>query len=169
MSANRAYIARKFYAEVSHKNPIYEEGVFSSYKSAYEFILEISEEDDDRFLSEIVSYIIDDKEPWENDQKWVFDKCGQLIRHFDTQKWRSESHKVEENGCISYYREPIPESFNGKFAIGDLVIVKAYPWNEASNIPYDTIGVIVGCPVSFKAWIDEGHYFYYNLTYPTYL
>lgn len=148
----RGYIARKYYADNHGSRTIYEEGIFESYGLAYKFIEEISEEDHDRFLSEIHSYQINDNEPWERDQRWTFDRKGKLLQHHDTHNWRGDCHVIEENGCKTYHPEPIPDSFEGKFKVGDIIIVKAFPWNWESPIPEDTIGVIIKTPIHYDEW-----------------
>lgn len=158
MSINkRGYIARKFYAHNYGSQTIYEEGIFESYELAYKFIQEISEEDHHRFLSEIVSYPMNDNQPWESDQLWTFDRKGTLIRHLDTQKTDENSHIVVHDGFRTIYHEPDPESYKCKFKIGDIVSIKAFPWNSDSTIPEDTIGVIINTPVLYDVWIKQGN------------
>ena len=158
MSSNkRGYIARKYYAQDYGIKAIYEESIFKSYDSAYIFIKEISEEDHDRFLSEIVGYIIGDKEPWETEQTWTFDRKGELIRFDDAQKRYENCRVVEHDGYKSIYIEPEPNSFTGKYSVGNIVVIRAFPWNWQSPIPEDTIGVVGSTPYIYDKWIKQGN------------
>ncbi len=170
MSLNkRCYAARKYYAGSNHSKSFYEEGFFRSYEAANKFIQEISEEDHDRFLSEIVSYILDDYEPWENEQTWTFDRKGQIVNFEDTQKRHNSCHVRDHNGYKTFHFEPEPNSFINKFEIGDIVVVRAFPWNWESPIPEDIIGVIVNTPVVYDEWVKGGNDKYeWDNTYVTY-
>ena len=154
---NRNYIARKYYAQNYGSQNIYEESIFESYESAYKYIEEISEEDHDRFLSEIVSYVINDTESWENEQTWTFDRKGKLVRFYDAQKKYENCRVIERDGYKEIYEEPKPKSYTGLFQIGDIVIVKAFPWNCDSPIPEDTLGVVANRPVLYNEWIEQGY------------
>ena len=157
MSLNkRVYIVRKYYAQNYGSKSIFEEAVFESYESAYQYIEEISEEDHDRFLSEIVSYIVNDREPWKNEESWTFDRKANLIRYYDAHKKYENCHVVENEGYKTIYYEPKPDTFTYKFEVGDIVIVRAYPWNNDSSMPEDTIGVISWTPIPFDEWIRKG-------------
>ena len=154
-SNKRGYIARKFYAHNYGSQTIYEEAIFESYELAYKFIEEISEEVHDRFLSEIVSYQLNDDEPWDRDQIWTFDRKGQLIRFYDAQTADENCHVIEHDGYKEVFTEPEPESYTGKFIVGDIVKVRAFPWNMESPIPEDTIGVIVNTPIHYSEWLKQ--------------
>ncbi len=152
VSIKRGYIARKYYAHGHGSQTIYEEGIFDSYELAYKFIEEISEEDDEQFLSEIVSCQINDNEPWESDQLWTFDRKGKLVRFHDTNKIGENCHIVEHEEYREVFTEPEPKSYTGKFKIGDIVTIRAFPWNWESQIPEDTIGVIINTPIHYDEW-----------------
>lgn len=151
-SNKRGYIARKFYAHKYGAKTIYEESIFESYELAYKFIEEISEEDHDRFLSEIVSYQINDDEPWEREQVWTFDRKGKLIRLHDAQTKYENCHVIEHDGYKEIFIEPEPASYTGKYKVGDIVKVKAFPWNMESPIPEDTVGVVINTPIHYSEW-----------------
>ena len=53
--------------------------------------------------------------------------------------------------------EPEPNTFTGKFKGGDIVFVRAYPWNIESPIPEDTIGVISHTPINYEDWVSKGN------------
>lgn len=151
-SNKRLYIARKYYSYGYGLKTIYEEGLFDTYDLAYRFIEDISEEDHDRFLSEIVSVILNNSEPWESDQLWTFDRKGKLIRFYDSQNRGENIHVVEYDGYREIYEEPDPDSYTGKFNVGDIVNIKAFPWNWESRVPEDTIGVIAQIPIHYNVW-----------------
>ncbi len=141
MLINRNYIARKYIEPESGGKHLYEEGSFSSYESAYEFIQEISEEDEDCFSSEIVSYVIDSHEPWEQEKHWIFDRKGNLLHKFTSDNKHTCTNNI----------------YTGQFNVGDLVFIKAFPWNTYSYRSTDIIGVVVTCPVSHECWVSNGN------------
>jgi hypothetical protein len=49
-----------------------------------------------------------------------------------------------------------PESFTGKYKVGDIVFVRALPWNDASHFEVDHIGVIGWRPISSHEWTKKG-------------
>jgi len=152
---NRGYIARKYVGREIGGKYLYEEGIFSSYESAYDFIQEISEEDEDCFLSEIVSYPIDSTSPWDHDKYWIFDRKGKLLHSYDVDKRYDNCKVVDHDGYKSIHPEPEPESYTGKFKEGDLVFVRAFPWNKYSYRYFDMIGVVVSTPVHYEVWISD--------------
>ncbi len=137
----RNYIARKYIAPEDGGIHYYEEGVFSSYNLAYDFIQEISEEEDDDFLSEIVVYETDSHEPWDHEKRWIFDRKGILLHEEGSDDNTTDSKIL----------------YTGKFKVGDLVFVKAFPWNKYSYRSTDITGVIIACPVSFDNWVSSGN------------
>lgn len=153
----RGYIARKFYAHPYGAQTLYEEAFFETYEAAKKYIEEISEEDCDLFFSEIVSLLFNDKEPWENEQIWTFDRKGKLIRFYDAlnRYVNVNCHVIEKEGYKEVYPEPEPQSYTGKFKVGDIVVVRAYPWNQDSPIPTDTIGVVAASPVPYEIWRNQ--------------
>lgn len=169
-SKNRVYIARKYAVRRSiyFAATYFEEAVFSSYDSAYKFVRGISDEEEfDNFLSEIVSYNIDDSEPWETEQVWKFDKTGELIDSHDAQHRHDRCYVVDRgDGVKEIHREPEPGSYTGKFKVGDFVFVKAYPWNKESCVSIDIIGVVDDTPDQYDEWIaQDGDKYSWNNTY----
>ncbi|MEM5786070.1 MAG: hypothetical protein AAGU11_02055 [Syntrophobacteraceae bacterium] len=157
MSAQiRGYLARKYHTRSYGGKSYYEEGIFGSYDKAYEFIRMISDETSEGFLSEILSFVVDDIEPWENEQVWKFDNKGNLIHVSDAKTKYADCIVVEENGGKIIYSDPKPESYTKLFTIGDIVLVKPYPWNAESPVHKDTIGVVTSTPTVFEAWISSG-------------
>ncbi len=137
-----SFIVRKYIGKEDGGKYIYEESVFDSYDSAYAFVKEISEEDEDCFISEIVSYETNSTSPWDNEKKWTFDRTGKLLHSFDATNTNS--------------KDPNPKSFTGKFKVGDTVLVKPFPWNSLSYKFKEVIGVIATTPISFEEWLSEG-------------
>lgn len=151
---DRFYIARKFLTNEGGAKYYYEEGIFSTYESAYEFIRIISKEEDDFFLSEIVSYPTDSHTPCDGQDVYTFDRSGELlITHKAENKF--DNCCVAENNTVRKKHDP--ESYTGKYKVGDIVFIRAYPWNEASPTYKDTIGVISAVPLSFDEWIASGN------------
>lgn len=140
----KIFIARKYVCLDGGSRHFYEEGAFTSYNSAYEFIVQISDEDNDCFLSEIVCFYIDDSKNFDKKDVFIFDRQGNLI--------------VEEmNHCkeISFIEKAT--TYSEKYRIGDIVMIKAYPWNACSPAYIDTIGVISMTPVPLEDWIKDGN------------
>lgn len=136
----KIYIARKYVAIEGGARHFYEEAVFDSYDIAYKFIKNISEEDEDYFLSEIVCYVLNKFLCDEDIERYIFDKQGALI-------WKNNSHKIER----------LADSFTGKFSIGDVVHLSPFPWNAASPTHVETLGVVARVPVAIDEWIGAGH------------
>ncbi len=153
----RGYIARKFWAHEYGAKSIYEESIFESYDSAYAYILSISEEDHDRFLCEIVGLIVGDAESYENEEIWTFDRKGKLVRHYNAKKRYDNCTVIENDEDKTILKEPRPSCFTGKFKTGDIVVIRAYPWNNESPIPENTIGVISQHPKFYHDWIEAGN------------
>lgn len=134
----------------------YEEAVFDTFEAANAFIQEISEEDQDCFLSEIVSYPTNSTEPWDDKQTWTFDRKGNLLRTYDARKEEAECKAIEEDGCKILLREPKPETYTQRYKVGEIVFIRAFPWNAVSPVSEDTIGVIATTPKVYEEWIAEG-------------
>jgi hypothetical protein len=94
-----------------------------------------------RTYIEIVSYCINDRFPWKRWLWWTFDKDGSLIR---APKPETRRRRFD------------PEAFTGKFKVGDIVFVRALPWNEGSHFAVDHVGVIAWSPVPFNLWLAKG-------------
>jgi hypothetical protein len=151
----RSFIARK-YISVDGGRSYYEEAVFDTFEAAKAFIQEISEEDHDCFLSEIVSYPTNSSEPWDDKQTWTFDRKGNLLHTYDARKEEAECKVIEEEGCKILFCEPKPETYTQKFQVGEIVFIRAFPWNEVSPVSEDTIGVIATTPAPFEQWLSKG-------------
>jgi hypothetical protein len=154
---NKTYIARKYVMIEGGARHYYEEGVFSSYEYAYGFIKTISEEDDDFFLSEIVSYPLNGTSPCDEKKIYTFDRKGKRLITYDARKKYDNCYVIEEDGYKTIYQKHKPESYSGKYKVGDIVFIKAYPWNDASPTHIDTIGVVATVPISFDEWITKGN------------
>ncbi len=153
---DRAYIVRKYIDSEETGVTYYEEGIFSTYETAYGFVREISEETCDKFLSEIVSYPLDSSSPWDDEETWIFDKTGKLL-HSKSAKTDLEHCKiVQRDGYQEIYIEPEPESFTGKFKAGDIVFVRAFPWDKKSPVSSDVIGAVAATPQRYEDWIGQG-------------
>jgi hypothetical protein len=153
----RGYIARKYYSHPQGAQSIYEESIFDSYESAYKYILSISEEDYDRFICEIISLVIGDKESYENEIRWTFDRKGKLIREYNAKERRDHGTVIKQDGYETVRYEPQPNNYSGKFNVGELVSIRAYPWAQESHMPEDTLGVIAQTPTLYKKWIEKGN------------
>lgn len=151
----RNFIARK-YVPYDVGQSYYEEAIFDTYEAANTFIQEISEEDDDRFLSEIVSYPTNSTEPWDDTQTWTFDRKGCLLHVYDARKEEAECKVIEKDGCKIMLREPQPQTYTGKYEVGNIVFIRAFPWNKESPVSEDTIGVIATTPTHFEEWLSRG-------------
>jgi hypothetical protein len=136
----KLYIARKFVAIEGSARHIYEEEIFDSYEAAFKFIKSISEEEEDFFLSEIVSCVLNDVESCNEKENYIFDKKGDLV-------W---SNNVSKSPLL-------PDSFVGKFSIGEIVKLCAFPWDPFSPTYVSTIGVVSQLPVSLDEWLMGGN------------
>lgn len=152
----RIFIARKYVARDMGHRSYYEEAVFDTYDAANTFVQEISEEDNDCFLSEIVSYPTNSNEPWDDTQTWTFDRKGSLLHVYDARKEEAECKVIEKDGCKRLLREPDPQAYTGKYEVGNIVSVRAFPWNDVSPLSEDTIGVIASTPDCFEEWLSRG-------------
>ncbi len=154
---DRFYIARKFVTNEGRSKCYYEEGIFSTYELAYEFIKIISKEEDDSFLTEIVSYPIDSHTPCDGRDVYTFNRKGELLITHKAENRFDNCYVVEEDGYNTVYKKYDPESYTGKYKIGDIVFIRAYPWNKASPTYKDTVGVISAVPLSFDEWVASGN------------
>jgi len=157
---NRIYIARKYVGiEGISSRHYYEERVFSSYELAYEFIKLISEEEHDCFLSEIVSYPLNNTSFCDEQEIYTFDRKGQLLIT-DTLNRYDNYYVFEEDIDRKIYPKHEQASYSGKYKIGDIVFIRAYPWNDVSPTHKDTIGVVSAIPDSLDKWIANGYEMY---------
>jgi hypothetical protein len=150
------YIARKYVAYETGRRRYYEEGVFSSYESAHDFIRMLSVEDEDSFLGEIVRYGIDDTSPWDDERVWTFDRKAELV-HSSASGEETEHSEIADSVSSEFIcGEPEPKTYTRKFAVGDIVLIRAFPWNAVSPTSENVIGVITNTPVSFDDWVSQG-------------
>ncbi|GBC59930.1 hypothetical protein DENIS_0872 [Desulfonema ishimotonii] len=141
---NRIYVARKYVTTEGGAKHYYEEAVFGSYELAHAFIKKISDEEDDFFLSEIVDIPFNDDCSHDEKGLSVFDKNGNLlIKNAIGHAARKDEHESK--------------NYIGKYKIGDIVFLRAYPWNKHSPAHKDTIAVISSVPVSLNKWIGDGN------------
>ncbi len=154
---NKIYIARKYTANDAGAKHYYEERAFTSYDNAFEFIEYISEENDEAFLSEIAIFLLNSHFGFEKMAVHTFDKEGKLLVNEEETKDLKNYYVIEENGEQTLYPKRSPESFSGKYNVGDLVFIRAFPWNKVSPTYEDTIGVISEVPVSYNEWIEKGN------------
>jgi hypothetical protein len=149
---DKAFIARKYVSHEIGGRTYYEEGIFGSYESAYDFIRLISVEDNDSFLSEIVCYRINDMSPWEDEHIWTFDKTATLIYSFSARGEGGFKEQTRDRpGCL------LPDSYTAKFTIGDIVLITPFPWNEVSPTAKNVLGVITETPASLEEWVTRGN------------
>ena len=120
----------------------YSESIFESFNEAEKFVKHISEEEEDAFFSEIVSYVVGSYTPDEEQQVWYFDKKGELI--VDGPKMEKEQRlKMTEM------------DERAKYKIGDFVFLRAFPWNKYSSVYKDVIGVISESPPKKRPYYGE--------------
>ncbi len=112
----------------------------------------VSIEDNDIFLSEIISYGINDTSPWDDERIWTFDRKARLIHCFTA---------CEQDGYCENTRDgsvsPDPHNYAAKFAIGDIVLIAPFPWNKESPTSENVIGVIGQMPIPFDEWVSWGN------------
>lgn len=132
------YIARKYIAIEGGARHFYEEEIFDSYEFAYSFIKNISEEEDDAFLSEIVSCNLNGFSCKNRKEIFVFDRLGVLV-------WKNTPIEKIDPGDI----------YTGRFSLGDIVKVHPFPWNAASPTCVETIGVVGSVPAPFDEWMPS--------------
>ena len=129
----RVHLARKFVSIEGGARHYYEEEIFDNYDAAHSFIQNISEEDEDFFLSEIVSCKLNDTYSKYDKEVHIFNKNGVLI-------WSNNSPHSSSK-----------KKFSGKFSVGDIVILQAFPWISSSPTHVSTIGVVAEVPILILA------------------
>lgn len=138
LEMERVHLARKFVSIEGGARHYYEEEIFDNYDAAHSFIQNISEEDEDFFLSEIVSCKLNDTYSKYDKEVHIFNKNGVLI-------WSNNSPHSSSK-----------KKFSGKFSVGDIVILQAFPWISSSPTHVSTIGVVAEVPIFFDEWITLG-------------
>ena len=123
----KVYIVRKFVAIEGGARHYYEEEVFDKYQLALNFLNNISNEDDDFFLSEIVTCSINNEDIDKDKEVKLFDFRGNLLCSFP------QSNNVSRA--------------TGLFELGDIVRVAPFPWNQYSPTYVGTIGVVTEIPI----------------------
>ena len=162
------YFARKYTIYDEKNRHFYEEGIFHSYELAYKYIKKISDEEDHDFFGEIVVFELNDFSRKLENEFFIFDYKANLI--YDSNKINSKIKKyiAEENGFRTIYKINDPNSYNEKFKIGDIVFIKAFPWNIFSPAYVDLIGVIGNVPCLYEKWIQNNNYYEWDNTYVIY-
>jgi hypothetical protein len=130
----RIFIARSFYVKNERGDRhIDQEGIFDSYNMALRFVEHLCDPDEtDRYMIEIVSYLINSFDPWNNEELWYFDKSGSFVRKLEDTKEDRMRHKT---------------SYTGNFNLGDIVNIRAFPFNEYSHMMIDMLGVVSQRPM----------------------
>ncbi len=131
----KLYIVRKFVNIEGGAKHFYEEEIFDTYQLAFNFMKRISDEDEDIFLSEIVTFYINNKHYDEEKETQIFNRQGNLI---------FEQKNDEQINIVN--------TFTGKFSIGDIVRLPPFPWNNFSPTCIETIGVVSKTPISIEEW-----------------
>jgi hypothetical protein len=142
------------------------EYVFGSFKETHGYMLEcideinepiegfpdLSEEPQGNSYFEILTIQIGRGTNGNNDihAHLYYDLAGQLIYDGNLAHMASSGPDWDENGLIDNRKNR--ELVSGKFKLGDLVHVKAFPKNPKSSIYMDTIGVISGVPLTYEQW-----------------
>lgn len=135
----RVFLARKFVSIEGGARHIYEEEIFDSYEAALHFIHTISEEDEEFFLSEIVSCMLNDTSSQNDKEIHIFDRKGALI-------WSS---RALDSSSAKHFTE--------KFSVGDIVKLNSFPWASSSPTYVSTIGVISQVPIPLDKWMALGN------------
>lgn len=151
---DKKYIARKYVATDTNARHYYEEGIFSSYEKAYSFILAISDEDEDIFLSEIVGFDLDSHDANKNGEVTIFDRRGKVLL-VDKSNDDGIRCMKKNDGTVIIRHERDPLSYSGKYKIGDIVFIRAFPWNPYSPTQKDTIGVVSNVPIFYEQWVSN--------------
>jgi hypothetical protein len=139
----KVYIARCFWIVAEDGTLVLDkESVFGTLEEARGFIDELSDPDEDSsFRIEIVAYTLGSHQSWSDEQIWYFDRKGKLIRKFEAGKTLPPDQD---------------RSFTGKYKKGEIVLARAFPFNEYSSFYLDTIGVIAWVPMPFREWTKMG-------------
>lgn len=141
----KVYIARHIYPTDPYDSHItYDETVFSTYRKALFYINKQSTQytkKDFKFYGEwyfeIVEYELDNPMAEEKCKIWYFDILGSTICDIDC----SDVLEIDTS----------PQSFTGKFKVGDIVFVQSFPWNKDSRT-LNIFGVIADTPIPFRDW-----------------
>lgn len=127
------YIVRKFIQIEGGSRHYYEEEVFSDHMRALKFVKLISDEEDNFFLSELVTCKLDNEDVDNEKEVQIFDYKGCLLY---------QSFQSDGNYRTSKF-----------FSIGDIVKLSPFPWNQHSPTHVETIGVVSKTPAA-----DEDEY-----------
>jgi hypothetical protein len=110
-----------------------EQGIFTTFEKAREFIavlvenLDEGEHETAQFL--VLEIAMDCLQPWETERHWYFDATAEPLYYSNSKSPRGAP----------------PES-DAQFAKGDLVFIRAFPWNLYSPVQRDVIGVVHYAP-----------------------
>ncbi|HID69900.1 MAG TPA: hypothetical protein EYP35_05420 [Desulfobacterales bacterium] len=124
----KIYVVRKFVSIEGGARHYYEEEVFSSFQRAFKFMKLISEEEDDFFLSELITCCLDNNNIDVEKDVQIYDYKGRLL---------FASTQVSDV-CQS----------KKSFSIGDIVKISPFPWNQQSPTCVPTICVVSKTPVA---------------------
>ena len=155
MGNNELYIAR-VHAQREYSWCCYhEESLFDSYAGAHKFLVEVLEDEDESCIGEIVQFTVNSRTPWDETVTWTFDNRGRRLQTYDPAREHDGCIVIEGEDCgRTICKEPKPESLSGKYKVGDLVFVKASPWNK-HGFSIDIIGVIGWAPIGYEEWFAD--------------
>ena len=155
MEHEKYYIARLCSVDEWDARHYHFEAIFSTYDKAYQYLLKIIEDEWDDWLGEIICLLCDADDPDDFIQEWTFSTKGELLDTYDSQNAHEGEIEIQTEDGLAYAKIPKPESFTGKYEVGDIVFIRARPWNK-HGYPSDIIGVIGVKPISYEQWISDG-------------
>ncbi len=103
----------------------YEESIFETFEDAKKYVDHITDEEDETFVTEIVSYVVGSYESWEDKQVWFYNNKGELITTAEERASFSSSRTIH----------------SPTFKVGDLVVVPAFCKNKY-GLDEDIVGVV---------------------------
>jgi hypothetical protein len=144
---DRVFIARQIAVLEYGFQRIDKEVIFDSFRKAENFIknnsdLKCSFEEMKSIRMEIISTVVNNLYPWKNNTYWNYDLKGRLI--------------PDRYPGYQLFDKRFSKEFKGKYDFGELVFIKALPWNKFSHRGLDTIGVISYKPLKLDKWIKSG-------------
>jgi hypothetical protein len=118
------YVCRKKHNSRGGGDFVYEESVWDSLSGARDEAIRICKGELEGFYVEVVCYNLNVPDG-DCKQRWYYDVRGELL--FDT---------------VSPSTPAAKENVDRVFAVGEFVLMKAFPWNRHSPVEIDTIGVV---------------------------